>query len=45
MIFNVFVTSNFNDSSIINEQASMERHFPHYKSVGNFLNAQGKLTL
>ena len=38
------VTSNFDDDSIKNEQASMETPFSHYKSMGNFLDAQGQLT-
>ena len=38
------VTSNFDDDSIKNEQASMEVAFSHYKSMGNFLDAQGQLT-
>ena len=33
----VLVTSNFDDDSINNEQASMETPFSHYKSMGNFL--------
>ena len=40
----VLVTSNFDDDSIKNEQASIETPFPHYKSIGNFLDAQGQLT-
>ena len=40
----VLVTSNFDDVSIKNERASMERAFSHYKSMGNFLDAQGQLT-
>ena len=43
----VLVTSNFDDDSIKNEQASMETAFSHYKSmgnVGNVLDAQGQLT-
>ena len=40
----VLVTSNFDDNSIKNEQASMETPFSHYKSMGNFLDAQGQLT-
>ena len=40
----VLVTSNFNDDSIRNEGASMETPFSHYKSMGNFLDAQGQLT-
>ena len=40
----VLVTSNFDDDSIKNEQASMETPFSHYKSMGNYLDAQGQLT-
>ena len=40
----VLVTDNFDDDSIKNEQASMETPFSHYKSMGNFLDAQGQLT-
>ena len=42
----VLVTSNFHDDSIKNEPASMEMETPfsHYKSMGNFLDAQGQLT-
>ena len=40
----VLVTSNFDDNSIKNEQASMETPFSHYKAMGNFLDAQGQLT-
>ena len=36
----ILVTSNFE-----NERASMETAFSHYKSIGNFLDAQGQLTL
>ena len=32
----VLVTSNFDDDSIKNEEASMETPFSHYKSMGNF---------
>ena len=39
------VASNFDDDSIKNEQASMEKAFSHYKSMGKFLDAQGQLTL
>ena len=39
------VTSNFDDDSIKNEQASMETPFSHYKSMGNSFDAQGQLTL
>ena len=41
----VLVTSNFDDDSIRNEGASMETPFSHYKSMGNFLDAQGQLTV
>ena len=40
----VLVTSNFDDDLIKNEQASMETPFSHYKSMGNFLDAQGQVT-
>ena len=40
----VLVTSNFADDSIKNERASMETAFSHYKSMGNWLDAQGQLT-
>ena len=40
----VLVTSNFDDDSIKIEQASMETPFFQYKSMENFLDAQGKLT-
>ena len=36
----VLVTSNFDDDSIKTERASMETPFSHYKSMGNFLDAQ-----
>ena len=39
----VLVTSNFDDDSIKNERASMETAFFYYKSMGNFLDAQGQL--
>ena len=39
------VISNFDDDSMKNEQASMETPFSYYKSMGNFLDAQGQLTL
>ena len=32
----VLVTSNFDEDSIKNEQASMETPISHYKSMGNF---------
>ena len=41
----VLVTSNFDDDSIKNEWTSMETAFSHYKSMGNFLDAQGQLTV
>ena len=40
----VLITSNFDDDLIKNEQASMETPFSHYKSMGNFLDAQEQLT-
>ena len=40
----VLVTSNFDDDSIKNQQASMETPLSYYKSMGNFLDAQGQLT-
>ena len=40
----VLVTSNFDDGLIKNERTSMETAFSHYKSMGNFLDAQGQLT-
>ena len=40
----VLVTSNFDDDLIKNERVSMEPAFSHYKSMGNFLDAQGQLT-
>ena len=40
----VLVTSNFDDDSIKNERASMETAVSHYKSMGNFLDAQGQLS-
>ena len=40
----VLVTSNFDDDSIKNERARMATPFSHYKSMGNFLDAQGQLT-
>ena len=38
------VTNNFDDDSFINERASIETPFSLYKSMGNFLDAQGQLT-
>ena len=41
----VLVTSNYDDDDLIkNERGSMETPFSHYKSMGNFLDAQGQLT-
>ena len=40
----VLVINNFDDDLIKNERASMETPFSHYKSMGNFLDAQGQLT-
>ena len=40
----VLVTSNFDDDLFKNERASMEPAFAHYKSKGNFVDAQGQLT-
>ena len=40
----VLVSSNFDDESVKNERASMKTVFSHYKSMGNFLDAQGQLT-
>ena len=40
----VLVTSNFDDDSIKNKRARLETAFSHYKSMGNFLDAQGQLT-
>ena len=40
----VLITSHFDDDSIKNEQASLETPFFHYKSMGNFLDAQEQLT-
>ena len=40
----VLVTSNFDDDSNKNKQASMETAFSHYKSMGNLSDAQGQLT-
>ena len=40
----VLVINNFDDDSIKNERASMETPFSHYKSMRNFLDAQGQLT-
>ena len=47
----VLVTRSFDDYSIKNDdysikndRTSMETAFSHYKSMGNFLDAQGQLT-
>ena len=40
----VLVTSNFDNDSIKNERASIEKPFSHYKPMGNCLDAQGQLT-
>ena len=40
----VLVTSKLDDDSIKDERASMETPFSHYKSMGNFSDAQGLLT-
>ena len=40
----VLVTSNFDDDWIKYERASMATAFFHYKSMANFLDAQGQLT-
>ena len=37
------VTSNFDDDLIKHERAIMETAFSHYKSMGNFLDAQRQL--
>ena len=39
----VLVTINFDNDSIKNEHASMETAFSHFKSMGNFLDAQWEL--
>ena len=41
----VLVTSKFDEDPIKNERASLETPFSHYKSIGNFSDAQGYLTL
>ena len=41
----VLVISNFDDALIKNKHASIETAFSHFKSMGNFLDAQGQLTL
>ena len=37
----VLITSKFNEDPIKNESASLETPFSNYKSIGNFLDAQG----
>ena len=39
----VLITNNFDNDLIKNERASMETPFSHYKSMGNFSDAQGQL--
>ena len=39
----VLVTSNFDDDSIKNEQASTETPFANYKFMRKFLDSQGQL--
>ena len=41
----VLITSQFDEDLIENERASLEKPFPHYKSMGIFSNAQRHLTL
>ena len=41
----VLVTSKFDEDLIKNERASLETPFSHYKSMGNFSDAQGHLSL
>ena len=40
----VLVTSKFDEDRVKNERASSETPFSHYKSTGNFSDAQGQLT-
>ena len=40
----VLATRNFDDDSIKNERARMETASSRYKSMGNYLDAQGQLT-
>ena len=40
----VLVTSKCDEDPIKNERASLETSFSHYKSMGNFSDAQGQLT-
>ena len=41
----VLVTSKFDEDQIKNERATLETPFSHYKSMGNFSDAHGHLTL
>ena len=41
----VLVTSKFDEDPIKNECLSSETPFSHYKSMGNFSDTQGHLTL
>ena len=41
----VLITSKFDEDPIKNERASLETLFSHYKSLGNFSDPQGQLTL
>ena len=40
----VLVTSKIDEDPIKNDRASLETPFSHYKSMGNFSDAQGQLT-
>ena len=40
----VLVTSNVDDDSIKMNELAWRKHFPHYKSMGIYLDAQGQLT-
>ena len=41
----VLFTSKFDEDPIKNERASLETPFSHYKSLGNFSDAQERLTM
>ena len=41
----VLVTSKFDEDPIKNERANLETPFSHYRSMRNFSDAQGHLTL
>ena len=41
----VLFTSKFDEDPIKNERANLEKPFSHFKSMGNFSDAQGHLTL